>query len=183
MIEIPQQPAAGAWRSGYLLVVERGAVLPGACVKCGEPTTARGLRKTYFSQPSRFFRFIPFPGSLIALIVALVMGQRMTIEIPLCPRHRRRRIIALIFTTTFCGLGLVAIGIGLNWGINSSSSDADNAPTIILAGIGLLIIGSLCFVFAGRLLSPKQIDADKATFSGASARFLQLLPDSPNASL
>jgi hypothetical protein len=160
--------------------MERGAVLPSACVKCGQPTTAPGLRKTFFSQPSQYLRFIPFPGSLVLLIVALVMGQRMTIEIPLCPRHRRRRMIALIFTFIFCGLGFAAIGIGLNWAINNSNSDADNAQSIILAGIGLLLIGSLCFVCAGRLLSAKQIDADKATFSGAGTRFLQLLPDSPN---
>jgi len=170
----------GAWRNGYRLILRSGASLPHACIKCAQPTTGRGLRKTYFSQPAGYFRFLPFPFSFVVLLVSLIMGQRMTLEIPLCPQHRRRRMIALIFTSLFGGGGLVAIALGLNSSISQNAADADNAATIILIGIGLMIIGGLCFVCAGRLLSPKQINAETATFTGAGARFLQLLPDSPN---
>jgi hypothetical protein len=170
----------GVWREGSRLIIRPGATLPHACIKCAQPTTGRGLRKTYFSQPSRYFRFLPFPFSFVVLLVSLIMGKRMTIEIPLCPLHRRRRMIGVIFTSLFCGGGLVTIAVGLNSSIDPNASNADNAPAIILTGIALMMIGGLCFVCAGRLLSPKQINTETATFAGAGAQFLQLLPDSPN---
>jgi len=184
MSELQRESASiGTWREGYRLVVLKGALLPCACVKCGVAVAGPGIRKTYYWAPTSFFRFIPFPGSLIAVIIALVIRKKMTVEIPLCPAHRRRRAVGIILTGLFGGGGLSAIGLGLTWAISTNGADADNAPVVIGTGIGLLLIGVLCFVFAGRLLSPKQIDADQATFTGAGARFLQLLPTSPNLKL
>lgn len=172
-----------AWREGYRLVVRSGAVLPEACIKCGRPPTGAKLRKTFYWQPTGLFRLLPFPFSLIALLVGLLSRRKITVEIPICAIHRRKRKIALFLTGIFGGAGLVLIGFGLNWAVGTNDSAADNAPWIIMTGIAILLIGALCFVFAGRLLSPKQIDSETATFSGAGARFLQLLPTSPNPSL
>jgi hypothetical protein len=175
--------ACGAWREGYRLVVRSGATLPNACIKCGRASTGAKLRKTFYWQPTGFFRFLPFPFSFIALLVGLLSRRKITIEIPICAIHRRKRKIGLLFTGLFGGAGLALIGVGLNFSISTSDVDADNAPLIILTGITMLLIGSICFVFAGRLLSPKRIDTETAQFSGAGAQFLQLLPTSPNPSL
>jgi hypothetical protein len=187
MPAISSQPAPlhqniGAWREGYRLIVRHDAILPSACVKCGAPAVGPNLRKTFYWQPSGFFRYLPFPGSLIAMIVALVVHRKITVDIPICAVHRRRRRRALILTSIFCGAGLAAIGAGLNWAMGADFTRADNAPWIMFTGIVLLLTGSLCFVCAGRLLSPKQIDTESASFAGAGARFLQLLPQSPNLS-
>jgi drug/metabolite transporter (DMT)-like permease len=179
----PSLSSKGAWRSGYRLVVRGGATLPLACIKCGAPAAGPNIRKTFYWQPTGFFRFLPFPFSFIALLVGLLSRRKITVDIPICSIHRRRRKLGLLFTFGFCGVGLVLIGIALNWAIGNSYADADNAPVIIFTGIVLLLIGALCFVFAGRLLSPSQIDADQATFTGACAKFLQQLPDSPNPNL
>jgi hypothetical protein len=161
-------------------MMRKGAELPNACIKCGQPPRGTPLRKTYYWQPSGLFRFLPFPFSFVALIVALVVRRKITIELWLCSLHRRRRAIGLLLTWLFCGLGLGAIGVGLNWAMAVNDPKTDNAPMVIMIGIALMLIGALCFVFAGRLLSLKRIDEDTATFTGAGARFLQLLPDSPN---
>jgi hypothetical protein len=171
---------AGIWREGNRLVILKSARLPHACIKCGRAITGRGLRKTFYWSPSNIFRYTIFPLTLIAVVIDLMRREKTIIEIPICAMHRRKRVIGLLLTWLFCGCGLVAIGFGLNSALSPMGSDADNAPAVIVSGIVSLLIGAACFVFAGRLLKPREIDLDRAVFSGAGAQFLQLLPTSPN---
>jgi hypothetical protein len=60
--------------------------LPEVCMACGQPATTH-IRKSFAWQPPWVIITIFF-GLLIYVILALILTKRMTVEVPVCDRHR-----------------------------------------------------------------------------------------------
>jgi hypothetical protein len=89
--------------------------LPDVCIACGQPATSF-IRKTFAWHPPWVIVII-LAGLLPYVIVALILTKRMTVEAPVCDKHRgywwkRQMLMWMPLLLLFlCGIGL-AIAAG-----------------------------------------------------------------------
>lgn len=84
----------GAWRDGNLLVMSRDAELPDRCIKCNLPAHGYTLKRNLSWHAPWWFHC-----------------KTARVFIPLCERHRRRRIRGIIV-----GWGLFVLGMAVIFG-------------------------------------------------------------------
>src|SRR5438132_1122897 len=87
-----------------------GESFPDMCVRCGEPTDER-TRQTFAWMPG-WVHVLLFLGLLPWLLAALFTRKTMTVDVPVCHRHRNH----WLFRKLYVGLGLafwVAAVVGL----------------------------------------------------------------------
>jgi hypothetical protein len=159
-----------AYRDGDKLVVPKGAPLPGYCVKCGEPVMGEFFRKK-FQWHNPWLALIALVSPIIYIIVALIVMKRVELLVPMCEEHIQRRK-SLLIATWVLGLGFIPAGIL----VGSLISDSDTAAAAGLWTGFAIMIAALVTGVRALIMRPKEITNDSATFTGASERFLAMLP-------
>lgn len=159
--------AVGAlWRSGKLLVMRKGATLPGRCVKCGADAPGEKLtRKLFWHHPALYLLILP--GLLIYAIVATVVGKRAKIQVGLCHEHRgrRRRDLIIAWSLFLLSLALfVAAGVWENgW--------------CVAFGVAALLASPIYGMITCAVVTPKKIDDQFVWLKGVSPEFLESLEE------
>lgn len=180
LVPEPADSSGGVWRDGNLLVVRKGCMLPGRCVKCNQPAVERRKRqRLYWHSPWLYLILVFTLNLLIYMIVALIVQRSIIVQTGVCERHRRRRrqVISIAWLM-FVG-SVIAIGVG--------GSLMDNRTNlglpILLVGCGLLAGAPIYGFSASRLLWAKRIDTYFAWLKGACPEYLAELPELPPLSL
>lgn len=160
------------FRAGNAFTVSRrvvganeAAALPAACVKCGAASTGT-LSKTFYWHKPWVYVFLLL-GVLPYAFLALILRQRIDLQIPLCADHRRRRRNLIIAAWL---VAVAGIAVPVVFGPESS----DSALPIVVAFLAILAAIVVGFVIA-RPLVPAEVDGGGATFKGAGEGFLRLL--------
>ena len=153
--------------------------LPSVCMQCGTEATVH-KRKTFSWHPGWVIILILF-GLLPWIIVALILTKRITIEAPLCDRHKghwswRNWFIwgGLVFV--LC-LGAVAIAI-------SASQENQRGGQNQLVGLicGATVVGGLIWLIAAAIIQtvgirPTEITNNSITLTHVSTAFVDALAE------
>jgi hypothetical protein len=161
--------AAPAYRTGKILVLSPGVVLPDRCVKCNQPTDRRFRRSvTWYPWYLFFALFVP-PGGLILLVLYLIFKKTMRVDLGVCPRHLklRRTLIALAFLTLLGAIYALVYTVG-------------HEAMFAFILFGLLTALSAAIASFARILRPTRMDNQHGYFQGASPEFLNTLPGIAN---
>ena len=147
-----------AWKDSESLVLTRGAVLPGRCMRCN--STVNIVLKTisldYYPNYNLFFGFAGF-----------FLYWRHTVRLQLCDKH-----LSNGGTTTRAYLLFVIMGaLAILAGISSASSTA-----IIGGSIGVLL-GIILFFFGGRTIYIRKIDKPYIWLEGINNDYLSYFPE------
>jgi len=163
----------GVWRTGDLLVMQKGASLPNRCVRCNQPASVQFFKKMYWHSPWVYLMILP--GILIYAIVAAIVRKRADVVLPLCAEHegRRKRTATTGYLLVVCGL--VSMFGGCPY------IDKNNDLFTILFSLGLLIflVGLIVVSAGANLVVPKKIDDYYVWLRKVSAAYLAMLPPAP----
>ena len=169
MSGVGQNPYAGLWRQGNVLVMHKMAPLPDICLKSNQPATRRLKRTMYWHHPAIYIALLISP--LIYIILALCLQKNATIHIGLTDEwYARRRTRMLIAWSTLL-IGAISLGIGLAFGEQSQII----ALACTLGFIFLPMAGLIYGLFACRLISPERITDQYAFIKGVHPDFLNRL--------
>lgn len=166
-VEPSATPITAVRDGGKLIVPRQDAVLPQGCVKCGAVADF---------HPYKFAWLNPGYIGLLLLgiwpyfIIRLFLRKTTKLRVPLCERHYNR----------YHGLGIAAAvalvaSIPVGFLVASLAGEPDGAIWGFFSGFAVALVG-LILIWAHYPLRATQIDAQKAVFTGAGERFLQLLP-------
>lgn|SRR5574341_2405187 len=158
---LPAPPAAGIWRDGATLVMDKNASLPDRCVKCNAPANGLRVRKK-LSWHHPFLYLLIFGAALVYVILAMALSKRAIVEFGICQNHKRRRRILLNI-----GFGLLAIGLMLPF-----VGFGYDYPEIGVLGILLFLVAVFWLVIAARVVSLKKIDDRYVWLTGVNRDFL-----------
>ncbi len=171
---LPFEHSVGPWRRGMTLITTPAIVLPDRCVKCNTPAEGFRLKRTFYWHPPALFLLLPL--ILVFGVVTLLVRKKATIEIGLCPAHRktRSRWMFAKAMVSLLAVGLLAGGIAI---AIISQHTRDQAAIVMIISFGVLIvIGGIIDIGLTRVLIPTRIDDKFAWFRGAGAEFLEPLP-------
>lgn len=168
-------PVGTIWREGGRLVMLRNGPFPERCVRCNEPAVGRGVKRTYYwHHPAIYLTlFIPPVPVLVYIIVALIARKDSTVYVPLCSRHRKRRLIGILTCVgTFIGgiLGCVGSIVALK---------GDVALTVGLGSAAVMLGSVIAGAIISPILGPCRMDEIYVFFKGAGSPFLEKLPPWP----
>jgi hypothetical protein len=159
-------------------------LLPGRCMACGEKAVVRKSKN--FSWHPPWVIALIFFGLLPWAIVAIIMTKRMTVEVPLCERHKRywftRNLIIYV------GLGLVGlIGLG-SIVVMAALSERRRGPASDLTGMvcfGVVVIFLVWLLTMAILqfvsIRPTEITDRRITLTNVSQVFVDALEADRNA--
>lgn len=88
-----QRPSGGIYRHGKEIVVHKNALMPERCVKCNDHISgydAGGFARQKYRWHNPLV-YIALISPLIYLILAAVLSQTATLDIPLCHKHLESR--------------------------------------------------------------------------------------------
>jgi hypothetical protein len=167
-----QPGSGGVWRTGDLLVLQKGAVLPDRCLVCNAPAAVQWPRKLYWHPPGLYFLILL--NLLIYAIAALVVRKKAELVIPLCGEHdrKRRRSISLSW---LIGLGGLVVTVGSFFLIETSEALFATLFVVGLAGV----FGSLALSTTGNPVLPKKIDDYYVWLKKVHSSYLAALPPAP----
>ncbi len=166
---LPPPPAAGIWRDGTTLVMDKNAMLPDNCVKCNAPAHGLRVRKKLAWHHPLLYLLI-FGAALFYVILAAALSKRATVEFPLCDNHKSRRKTFLIIGLSLLALGLIVPILGF----------ANEYVEIGLFGLLLFFVAVFWLVFASRVVGVKKIDDRYAWLTGINRDFLNHFPPIPS---
>jgi hypothetical protein len=162
----PSVAAGGFWRWNNQLVTRSGTPLPDRCMRCNAPTNGYRLKRKFYWHPPAYFLFILL-NLLIYAVIAMCVRKQATLHIPLCERHRVRRIQGIIA----CWVGVLT-GIGLLIGAASKDSGI-----MACVGVVLFLGGAIFGAVTGAKVSPVKITNDNIWLKGVNKDFLAGLPE------
>lgn len=114
--------------------------LPSTCMMCGAPATDH-IRKNFSWYPPWVGVFVLVAVPLF-IIMALVMTKRMTVEVPVCDRHRgywwKRQLFMFLPLVLFFALGVGAM-VALGNGPNNDAGGIACAASVGIAIIWLIV--------------------------------------------
>ncbi|HYU34954.1 MAG TPA: hypothetical protein VEW48_22620 [Thermoanaerobaculia bacterium] len=178
VVETPQgqmfgTPGGGVWRTGDLLVMQKGASLPYRCLVCNQPASVQFPRKMYWHHPWVYLMILP--GILIYAIIAMIVRKRADVVLPLCAEHAAKRKRS----ATWGNLLLIS-GFVVMFGSCSLIDSAGDGNFGLVLGLGflLLIVGLIVAVGANPVV-PKKIDDYYVWLRKVSASYLAALPPAP----
>ena len=166
---VGQNPYAGLWRRGNVLVMHKMAPLPDICLKSNQPAQRRLKRTMYWHHPAIYIAVLISP--LIYIILALCLQKNATIHIGLTDEWyvRRRTRMLIAWSTVLIGGLLFALGIM----IGDQSEGA--AVGLVLSGLLLPLAGLIYGLIACRLVSPERITDQYVFIKGVHPDFLNRL--------
>src|SRR5258708_8700667 len=108
--------------------------------------------------------FISIP---IYIIVALIVRKRAQVGVPLCERHRQRRVVFLSVAWSGSILGVLTMFVTA---VNEMSG------ALTAAGLVLLLVG-IGFGVAARSVYPARITKEEVHLKGCGTAFLDSIPE------
>ena len=171
----------GLWSDGNFLVARDRAEFPDRCVKCNESAEGLRLKRVMRWHPSGYYLLILL-CTLAYAIVATVVSKTVTLEVGICPAHRRRRRkqIASAWLLGLGGVGLILLFGAVAGGPRGGPEENPGLALLILAGVVMILTGLILGVIASKFLTIERIDKDKiARIKGACPEFLETLPEYP----
>ena len=108
-----------ARQNGEYLVVDKGASLPGVCIKCGRTDGLHGRSHTFQSfDPALYLAFL-VSGALALILLLWVRPKRGTLEFPICDACDRRWrrasgvwTVALLWLFVWSFVAYTLLGLG-----------------------------------------------------------------------
>ncbi|HEX5102868.1 MAG TPA: hypothetical protein VFV87_03605 [Pirellulaceae bacterium] len=169
MAGVGNNPFAGLWRQGNVLVMHKLAPLPDICLLSNQPATRRLKRTMYWHNP--LFYIIVLISPLIYIIVALIVQKNATIQMPLTEEWygRRQRRMLFAWGAALAGAALIGGAIAL------SDALGDSAALIAVGGILLALGGLIYGLIACRLVTPERITDQYVFIKGVNHDFLNRL--------
>jgi type II secretory pathway pseudopilin PulG len=156
-------PGGNCWRQGKVLGLRRDSELPHRCLKCNEPAQEPvAVRSMTWHHPG-WLLLIPI-GILVYVIVAMIVRTRAKVPVPLCAKHKRRRLISL-------SIGLVGSIVGVIALFGGGAVTAMGL-LLLLTGIGFAVSGT-------RDIYPGRITSGEAYLRGCGPAFLNTIPEGP----
>lgn len=163
---------AGVWRTGNLLVMQKGMSLPNRCLLCNQPASVQLPRKMYWHHAGLYLLLF-LGGPVLYMIAALVARKKADVVVPLCTPHAEKRK-KLVVTASLMALSGLALTLG-----SCAIGEGNVFGVMILAGFALLIIGGLVSIVASNMIVPKKIDDYYVWINKVSASYLAALPQAP----
>ncbi len=165
--------AAGVWRTGDLLVMQKGALLPNRCLICNQPASVQFPKKMYWHTPWLYLLILL--NLFIYLIAALIARKKADVVLPLCGEHARKRKRA----ATSASL-LMVFGFALMLGsCTQVQANEDLFLSLLAIGFLLLLVGAIVLSVGANLIVPKKIDDYHVWLRKVSASYLAVLPPAP----
>jgi hypothetical protein len=165
------------WRNEKLIVMRKGADMPGRCIHCNEIAEPGKPRRILYLniwlQIAMLVLFLVFNflALLPILIVSLIFRKTAKVRIPVCDKHRRKRLWITLTTVT-----LLSVSIGL--GVMAARVPLYQGSIFQIAA--LIFIGAFVLaIIRGQLLRAKKIDKETLILKGAKPPFLDSLPEYP----
>ena len=165
------------WRKEKLIVMRKGADMPGRCIHCNENAEPGKPRRILYLntwlQIAMLVLFLVF--NVLALIpifiVSLIFRKTTKIKIPVCQKHRRKRLwitmITVVLLTASIVFGVIAARVSSYQG------------TIFMIAAVIFVVAFLLAIIRGQLLRAKKIDREIVILKGAKPPFLDSLAEYP----
>lgn len=172
--DVVDQPFQEIYRSGNYLVMYKRARLPDRCVKSNLPTTEKLKRNLYWHHPLIYLLILIH--ILLYVIVALIVRKSATIQLPLSPKYKSRRLMwmLLAWLTFFLSIAVIVLAIAFGNGNFSWL-----VPASFVSFPILLLTAGLIGIFGCRVVYAKRIEGDFVKIGGVSPDFLSGLPEFP----
>jgi hypothetical protein len=137
--------------------------LPRLCMRCGVRATTYKTKK---------FQWCPPGAAMLGLIGTLVFMKRMTVDVPLCDRHKWhwgvRTAVALLGLAAIVLLVIVAAAV--------ASEDSSLAPFVFLPLLVLFLAWIIALiVMAVTTIRPTEITDRSITLRGVCAEFIRVV--------
>lgn len=165
------------WRKEKLIVMRKGVDLPGRCILCNEFTEPGKSSRIYYLNI--WLRIVLVALLLVfnvlalipIFILSLIFRKTAKVRIPLCGKHRRKRLWITMTTVT---LLTASIALGVVAARDSPYQD------MFFVMAGLILAGAFVLaIVRGQLLKAKKIDKETLILKGAKPPFLDSLPRYP----
>ena len=168
-------PGEDIWCDGRDLFCTKGAWFPDRCLKCNAPCGGYRLKRTLRWHPSGYYVLVLI-SPILYLIVAMFVWHRATLAFPLCEKHRRKRIRAIIIAwlAPLAGIFVIPLGIGLAVNAGENKNIIEGASMIL--GIVIMFGGLIYGLIGSRVATPKRIDDRFVWLNKVSPAFLATLP-------
>ena len=167
---VSQHAFAGLWRQGNLLVMHKSAPIPDVCWLSNQPSRRRLKRTLHWHQPAIYIILLISP--LIYIIVALIMQQKATIQLPLSEEwYARRRTRMLIAWAISLLLG-PAMFVG---GLLIGDAMKEAAVVLVMGGVLTSLAGLIYGLVSCRLITPNRITSEYAWVKGVHPEYLNRL--------
>jgi hypothetical protein len=173
-VEYISEPG-GIWRKEKLLVMRKGAELPGRCIYCNKiAELSKNKRILYLNIWLQIvlillFLVFNFLALIPILIIVLIFRKSAKIKIPICRKHRKRRLLITLVTVT-----VLLISIGFSF---LAAKDSGYQESYFMVSLGVFVVAFLLAIIRGQLLKAKKIDTEVMIFKGAKSPFLDSLPE------
>ncbi|HKH45729.1 MAG TPA: hypothetical protein VKM72_13790 [Thermoanaerobaculia bacterium] len=166
--------AGGVWRTGDLLVMQKGTTLPNRCLQCNQPASVQYPKKMYWHQPWLYLLLF-LGGPLVYIIGSLVTRKKADVVLPLCDAHSDKRKRAATISTLMMISGLLLMFA------SCTQMEGSGDTFALLAGPGflLLFIGAIVSVAGANPIIPKKIDDYYVWLRKVSSSYLAALPPAP----
>jgi hypothetical protein len=158
----------GVWRRGNEVVIHKHAQFPAKCVKCGQDFS--------YSNNGRFARqkfrwhnplvYIALISPLIYLIIALIVSERFSYDLPFCQTHFQERETTKNY---LIGGGFAAVGLIVLLGMLGSG-------LAVLVGLAAIFVLPIVHEYVYKPFRVKCVDRDYVYLQGASQDYLNTLP-------
>jgi hypothetical protein len=169
------EPVRGLWRDGKLLVMHKGAVLPDRCIKCNAPAGGLRLKRSLSWHESKYFSLGKL-HPLLYLVVALLVRKTAKIELGICRRHCRNRLMGIAIGWALFFLGVAAIAI------LAARPPRKEAIQVVLALSGTMLLcgGPICAAVFYPVVRPHWIDDEHIWLTGTGSDYLAQFPPVPD---
>jgi hypothetical protein len=148
--------------------------LPEVCMACGQPS-ATHIRKTFAWHPPWVIVLI-LVNLIVYAVVALIMTKRMTVEVPVCEKHRGywwKRYLLMILPLPI----IVALGIGLMIALDQpGQGNLSGMACAGTAGLGLVWLISVA-VIQSMMIRAKEITDRTITLTRVNDEFVAALDE------
>ena len=165
-----QQPLGGIYRHGKEVVVHKNAMMPERCVKCNEQLSGYNSGGGFVRQKYRWHNplvYIALISPLIYIIIAAVLSQNATVDVPLCQKHLDYK--------NSTGNKLLISGVGSIFAIFLFGS-LGYAGLAFLIFFAAIIGLPLAYTYLYKPLQISKIENDYVYLKGVSDEFIDQLP-------
>ncbi len=148
--------------------MQKGASLPDRCIKCNGPIEGRRIAKNLYWHPPWVYLLI-LVNLLVYVIVALLIRKKAPIVVPICDRHQRHRLIAILCSWLMAIGGLVLIPVGAFQGDG----------VLAFAGFLICLFGIVLGGVKAIMVAARKITEQHISVRGCCQEYLAWLPEWP----